>query len=266
MNTLTGNQELFDFEFRISKHISDAKNSKQKYKQLPKNDKKQLQNLTEKFLVSNIMDIMLNDELSTNTKEFCEYMLSLALNIPNSEITIDIEVYKQTKFIVDIMQDKAFKNHLMYSLITGNDGNNIGLDIFAMITSYILKDKKLTIKKIQNLLSWYLAKSGIILKVDSKLTQEQQTILEQITIGIKYEKEKNINPVNRLNYKKKPNKYFSIANITDNFIKIKYISKQDYRHRFHKSPMEHQRQGHYREYKNGNKVWINTSIINQGVA
>ncbi len=137
-------------------------------------------------------------------------------------------------------------------------------DIRSILLSYfIINEQNITKNTIVNITSYILRKSNV--KGISSCNENQTILLNQIITGIKYEKTKDsVNTTDTRAYIK--SKKFNIINNLKQTIKIKYLSKQDFKHRFHKSPIEHERIGHYRHYKNGNKVWINKSIINIGKA
>jgi len=138
-------------------------------------------------------------------------------------------------------------------------------DIRSIFLSYcLIKEKNITNIKIKNITSFIL--KGSMIQGEHELTEKQLIIFNQIQSGIKYEKIKET-PLNNLDFKPYNKKLkFDILEKIKTTIKIKYISKQDYKHRFHKSPVEHERKGHYRTYKNGNKVWIQQLTINIGSA
>lgn len=138
-------------------------------------------------------------------------------------------------------------------------------DIRSIFLSYcLIKEKNITNIKIINITSFIL--KGCMIQGEHELTEKQLIILNQIQSGIKYEKIKET-PLNNLDFNTYNKKLkFDILEKVKTTIKIKYISKQDYKHRFHKSPVEHERKGHYRTYKNGNKVWIQQLTINIGSA
>lgn len=136
-------------------------------------------------------------------------------------------------------------------------------DIRSIFLSYfIVKEQNKTINKIQNITSFVIKNSRIYGL--SVLSQKQLDLFKQIHTGIKYEKIKQEIQNTNTTYTKKSK--FNILNKVKNTIKIKYISKQDYKHRFHKSPVEHKREGHYRHYKSGKVVWIEQMTVNKEVA
>ncbi|MEA2017834.1 MAG: hypothetical protein U9N59_05240 [Campylobacterota bacterium] len=134
-------------------------------------------------------------------------------------------------------------------------------DIRSIFLSYCLvKEKSLTKLKIQNITSFVMNNSKIIGLPE--LSKKQISIFNQIKTGVKYEKIKNDSVNMNITYSKP--KRFNLLEKVKRSIKIKYISNQEYKHRFHKSPIEHERKGHYRYYKSGKKVWVNQTIINIG--
>jgi len=138
-------------------------------------------------------------------------------------------------------------------------------DMRSLVLSYFLiKEKNITKIKIQNISSFVL--KGSTINGTSYLYTNKQLVLNQLTTGIKYEKIKeSVNNTTNTRPYTKSNK-FNILDSVKNTIRIKYLSKQAYKHQFHKSPIEHERQGHYRTYKNGKKVWIQQLTINIGAA
>jgi len=137
-------------------------------------------------------------------------------------------------------------------------------DIKSLILSYFLIfENNITVNKIQNISS-YILKNNHVINIFS-ISDKNKLVLEQLTTGVKYEKLKE-EPFNNIEYKRDyiKSKKFNILDSVQNSIRIKYISKQEFKYRFHKSPIEHERQGHYRILKNGKKIWINKSTINLG--
>jgi len=245
------------------KHYFKQKDKKI-YKQLRKEARLNIQSTSDLTQLIGNQDYYLNYQQQDEDQFFIE-LLSISLEADIKSCIVLSE--KSLKLKELVLQDKQFEKFLIDAATTYIFGGILGLNILSILFAYTFKDKTITLHRIRNFLSWYIvkSKSKIILLDPDTLLQKQQNILEQITTGIKYEKEQNFLPLNTLYYRKKQ-KSFRVEDITNNFIKIKYTSGLKHKHRFHKKPSEHVRSGHYRTYKNGNRVWIPESIINQNVA
>jgi len=263
--------ELLNLESMVSEEVATVKNIKAMYKKdkaMYKKDKARLNTMFDMYKNGMLFLLASENSISNSINSIIQKLFAIALNIDYIEAEEHCYGKKYCKFSNECLQDKAFKNFLMYSLQGKVQLKNYQGTMFEQILfTYMFQDKKPTLVKIRNFLSWYIRKIGIKIDIRTNLTNEQKVVFEQIMTGVKYEKEKNMTPANNQNYTKKENKHFSIKNASDNFIKIKYISNQEYKHRFHRRPIEHTREGHYRFYKNtGKKVWIPPTIINKGVA
>ena len=256
--------ELLNLESMVSKEVATVKSIKAMYKK----DKARLNTMLDMYTNGMFFFLASANPISNSVNSIIQKLFAIALNMDYIEAEEYYYGEKYLKFFDECLQDKAFKNFLMYSLQDKIELNDYYELFFEQILfAYMFQDKKLTLVKIKNFLSWYINKVGAVVSPRTNLTNEQKAIFEQIMTGVKYEKEKNMSPANNHNYKKRENKYFSIKNASDNFIKIKYVSNQGHKHRFHRRPIEHTREGHYRFYKNtGKKVWIPPTIINKGVA
>ncbi len=255
---------LNNIQMVVSHHTKQTMQSKKKFKKLPDFHKLEIQKLVKGYTESSVLDLYLHKKSYSEMKRFIPSLFCVVLDTDELELSLSIStnIYQ---FINFILEDRDFKDYLKYSLMNGNSENIIGSNIISKLFLYIYKDMKITIPKIKDFLSLYISKSGVNLEINSTLTTEQKIILEQIRTGVKYEKEVNQTPANRIGYKKS-NKQFSIIDTTNNFIKIKYISNKNNKHSFHKSPKEHYRRGYWRHYKNGNVIWVEPTIINQGCA
>lgn len=266
------NLKLQNLQSKIEKYQFRIKETREFFKSLPKRTKKSLtKNAMDKYNNSQkFTDILVNKAEYTIANVNIEFtsiisdLMSIAIDIDELSLSLtSVSNYHVRKLL---MKDKKFKNFCIYALTTGASDINIGTDILSIFFAYVFQNKKITVEKIKHFLSWYIKNTHTIVHT-SPLKIEQEAVLNQIITGIKYKKEMNLNSAaNKNDYKRKEDKSFSIENITDQFIKIKYISKQEYKHRFHKSPKEHIRVGHFKHYQNGNKVWVSETIINRGIA
>lgn len=173
----------------------------------------------------------------------------------------DFKIFLKQILIMDIIYQKGIKNFNL--LETGSFKHNKDYfgDIRTIFLAYFLvKEPIITHNKIINITS-FIFKDSIVINT-SHLTYEEQELLRQIRSGIKYEKVKESTNCNNTTRKYNKNEKFSILNRAKQTIRIKYTSTKKHKHLFHKSPKEHIRKGHYRYYKSGKKVWIQSSIIN----
>jgi hypothetical protein len=194
-------------------------------------------------------------------QEFFSLLLGIVLNKREFNIMLLGSLISK-EFIQYILKDNEFKNFVIYSLLGEEPKNIIGSNIISLLFLYVFKNKKITIIKIRNFLSLWIVKSKINFLIMENLTNEQKTIIQQLRTGIKEEKQKNLNPLNNIEYKKS-NKHFSMLDTVNNFIKIKYTSGLNGSHRFHKSPIEHKRKGYWRHYKDGREIWIEPTFVNK---
>ena len=261
---LTSLQKLSHLEGLVTHNSKNINVSKTAYKKLSKPERKELQKRRDAYSSVSIGNLYFDIETIIGLQNFILNLLSIVLNYPSLEVSFS-SPDKTDRFIAYILEDKSFKNHIIYSLMNEEPKNIIGSNIISLLFFYIFKDEKMTISKIKHFLSMYIVKSGVNFTVLSNLTTHQKVILNQIKTGIKEEKEKSLNPSNNNGYRKL-NKHFSMIDITNNFIKIKYISNLNGKHRSHKSPTEHYRRETIRHYKSGKVVYVKPSIVNRGCA
>lgn len=134
-------------------------------------------------------------------------------------------------------------------------------DIRKVFLSYfLLKEKNITLIKFQNITS-YVLKGADFYYSYLTIPKNKQELFQQIITGVKYEKLKpeSVNNIESRPYNKKEK--FDILQIAKNSIRIKIISNKNGRHQTHASPIPHERKGHYRHYKNGKVVWINSMRV-----
>lgn len=248
----------------VSNHSRKTDIAKVEYKKLPKSIKIALQKRRDEYLIVSTQELYINIETIIGLQNFILNLLSISLDIPSLKVSFSAPD-NTIKFISYILEDRSFKNHIIYCLMNEEPKNIIGSNIISLLFLYIFKNQKMTITKSKDFLSMYIVKSGVNFKVSSSLTSKQRVILNQLKTGIKEEKEKNQNPSNNIGYQKSF-KNFSIIDTTNNFIKIKYISNLNGKHIFHKPPAEHFRKETIRHYKNGKSVYVKSSIVNRGCA
>jgi len=132
----------------------------------------------------------------------------------------------------------------------------------VLFTYFLNKEPSITIEKIKSFLSKIFDWSASISNFSPSLTNEQEVIFNEIKTGIKN--------IKNIKYKDDPTKknmtnekqeQYNVLDDMKNNIKIKYISGLNNKHRFHKLPVEHWRDGHWRFYKNGTKVWIEGNYV-----
>jgi len=249
---------VFNQNKKVAVHI-------EKYKSLPRSVKKELQKRGNSYIEVSTENLLFDIEIIIELQNFIEHLLSIVFNNPLFKVSFKVSPTNIKDFIHYILKDRNFKNYIIYSLMDEKPKNIIGSNIISLLFFYIFKDKKITVSRIKHFLSMFIVKSGVEFEVKSKLKTNHKILLNQIKTGIRDEREKNLNPANNTEYKRK-NKKFSISNIAENFIKIKYTSNLNGSHRFHKSPIEHIRNGHYRHYENGKVVWISSCVINKRCA
>lgn len=157
-------------------------------------------------------------------------------------------------YATDIVDDF---NPRAYHMYFGN--------IESIFLSYcLLKEKNFKLTTLQNILSYIL--KGSVLMNDVELSQIQQKTLKQILTGIKYDKlksEKVDNSETRLYNKKEK---FNILEKVKRSIIIRYVSNKNGKHSSHKLPIMHWREGHWRVYKSGKKVWVKGCWINESTS
>lgn len=243
------------------------KNNKKKFIKYSKSVKTNLENKIEEMKIdinsgnntSNLLSNVLGYVLQTKSTFFIK-----------TDNVIDIEqikkdksfmvFYKNIVIVENIIKENEYKKEFLelYNMFFG--------DIRSIVMSYFLiTENNITDTKLMNTLSYFFKNSKIEI-IFSQVSEDVEERINQITSGIKYEKEK---PVNNNDYEgkrnyKKLNK-FDILQYLSTRITIKYISKKEYKHMFHKRPIEHKRRGHWRSLKNGNSIWIEEKIINEGM-
>jgi len=263
LNTISS-QKLSHLSSLVSNHSKKVDASKTDYKKLPKSKKRELQKRRDLFPISSTKDLFLDIQTIIELQNFLLNLLSIVLDYPSLKVSFSAPDNTK-KFIEYILQDRSFKNHIIYSLMNEKPKNIIGSNIISLLFLYIFKDKKMTIVKIKDFLSMYIVKSGVNFEVASSLTSKQKIVLNQLKTGVKEEKLKNQNPLNNSGYRKS-SKHFSIIDTTNNFVRIKYISTLNGKHKFHKSPIVHFRRETIRYYKSGKVVHVKSSIVNRGSA
>lgn len=255
-------QNISKLEGIVSNQSKQTTLAKTDYEKLPKRMKKELKKHRDNFIVASSTTLLINFETIINLQNFIEYLLSIVFNNPSLKVRFSTAPTNTKGFIDYILKDKNFKNYIVYFLMSDAPTNIVGSNIISLLFFYVFKDKKITVSRIKHFVSMYIVKSDLDFEVKSTLNMNQKILLRQIKTGVKEEKIKNQDPSNNIEYNGK-NKDFLISNIAENFIKIKYTSNLNGSHRFHKPPVEHTRSGHYRHYKSGKTVWINSSIINR---
>lgn len=131
----------------------------------------------------------------------------------------------------------------------------------TLLCYFILQENNITQSKLQNITS-YVCK-GLKMDCETALNQTQKIVLNQILTGVS---EERLKPVSISKEKTRPyneKETIDILEIANNSIKIKYISKKYGKHKSHQSPEPHIREEHWRHYKNGRKVLIRKTIINE---
>jgi len=233
-----------------------------KYEKLSKSKKKKTKQNKDKFLKNhslNQMDLMHNIAL----QNFIASLFSIALENPLLKISLSYPTTMK-EFTNYMLNDKQLNN--FFNCLFVEETRIKNKEWFYLITFiflFIFQNQKITSIKVKNFLSLLVRKSNMNFKVLSETSHDENILLEQIRTGIKYEKEKNYYPSNNTIYTKKK-KHFSVISAVDRYIKIKYISKQEYKHRFHKSPKEHYRAPTVRHYKSGKRVHIKGCFVNKG--
>lgn len=200
-----------------------------------------------------------SDELNINQLDLKEFNLKLLLQ--------DKEFYNYFKNIVFQVTTHRYMNFKLQGInerdvFEETDGFPYYYkDVKSIVISYFfLTEKNVTTKKLRNVMSIFL-KDGDIDIVN--LSDRETQILEQLRTGIKYKKEKDRSS-NNSSYRERTKKFNFLQYVSTRIV-VKYISNKEYKHRFHKSPIEHERSGHWRHYSSGKKIWINNTIINLGM-
>jgi hypothetical protein len=248
--------------------IKIVKKDKKSYKESLKKVEKSLEDGI------SISYLFLKNNMGDDSCSLLGVMLMFVFNA-SSDICIT-----DTNYMIDnkLMEDKSFmifyKKILIYrELVCDNSELTYQLnyymsDIRSLILMYFfISENNISETKVLNVLSYFFKNSIIILN-EKDMTDENIEKIRLITTGTKYEKIKeNKFPTNDpIVRKKSKSKRFDLLQYLSTRIRIKYLSKQDYNHRFHKRPIEHKRSGHYRHNKNGTKTWIKPMVINVGIS
>ena len=264
MSKLQNNMSIKHFpnlEKIVSNNTLKVENAKEVYRKFPKYKKKSFKKHRDEYISVSTQNLLSDMEKIKSLQEFFSLLLGIVLNKEEFN-TMLLGSLISKEFVQYILKDNEFKNFVIYSLLGEEPKNIIGSNVISLLFLYVFKNKKITIIKIRNFLSLWIVKLKINFLIMENLTNEQKTIIQQLRTGIKEEKQKNLNPLNNIEYKKS-NKHFSILDTVTSFIKIKYISGLNGSHRFHKSPDEHEREGHWRHYANGSKTWIPSTTVNK---
>jgi len=254
-------KHLPSLEKIVADNALKVENSKEIYKRFSKSKKKSFKKHRDEYISVSTQNLLEDMEEMAQIKHFFARLLGIVLNKEKIHMMLSFSLISK-EFTQYITQDKEFKNFVLYCLMDEEPKNIIGSNIISLLFLYVFKNQKMTVVKIRNFLSMWIVKSKINFLIVENLTAEQNTLIEQLRTGVKEEKQKNLNPLNNIEYKKS-NKIFSILNTVGNFVKIKYISGLNNSHRFHKSPIEHERKGYWRHYKDGREIWIEPTIVNK---
>ena len=255
------NEHFPNLEKIVADNTLKVENAKEVYKRFPKYKKKSFKKHRDEYISVSTQNLLGDMEEMALIKQFFALLLGIVLNKNEFHIMLLGSLISK-EFTQYITQDKEFKNFVIYSLLGEEPKNIIGSNIISLLFLYVFKNKKMTVAKIRNFLSIWMVKSKTNFLIPEHLTSEQKILIEQLRTGVKEEKQKNFNPINNSDYKKS-NNHFSILDTVDSFVRIKYISGLNGSHRFHKSPDEHEREGHWRHYSNGNKIWIPSTTVNK---
>ena len=255
------NEHIPNLEKIVAEHSQKIVSAQELYKRFPKSQKKAFKKHRDEYISVSTDNLLRDREEIELMNQFFALLLGIVLDKKEFHIML-LSSFISNNFIQYILKDNHFSNFVLYSLMDKEPKNVIGSNIISLLFLYVFKDKKMTVTQIRNFLSMWIVKSNINFFIPEHLTSNQEAILHQIKTGIKEEKQKNLNPLNNIEYKKS-NKYFSILDTVNSFIKIKYISGLNGIHRFHKPPVEHKRKGYWRHYSNGKKTWIAETTVNK---
>lgn len=202
------------------------------------------------------------------------YLILTALDFPSTLPSYSIHPYyskKGSKVNSLLLKDKGFnklvKAFIIELALTNEYRETIikltrYASLFTLYVAYIISQDKLTSQRARNLLR--ILYKDFDFRFEGCMKDFNSQYIQEITTGVKYEKFK---PVNNSNYpprsRNKSNKN-SFDTYVDNQIKIRYRSKKDGKHLFHKSPKEHIRSAHMRTLPNGKTILIPERIINSG--
>jgi len=253
---------LLELQESISNHSQMVNKSKNEYKRLPKSSKKIIGKHINLYFEKVVLNHLKNIVTIAQIQNFIECLLGIVFNNASFKVSFSYSANIE-KFLKYILKDKQFKNYIPHAIENIPKYNLYHPNLITFLFLYIFQKKTITQIQLKNFLSLVITKADIHFNVLSKLTYEEEIVLEQIKSGIKYQKLKSLNSINNEGYKKN-NKYFSILSVVDRYINIKYISNQEHKHRFHKSPKEHYRKPTIRHYKNGKTILIKGFIVNKG--
>lgn len=249
------------------------KNLKKEYKKVQKQLSIKINTLKteERFFDRDINDceftsIFLFESLGILEKSHNLFIWILYLEYLDIETLLkdkEFKIFLKHILFVDFIYQRDKKEHNLFEQEIYQYVKKFFGDIRSIfLAHFLIKEKNITLNKIHNITS-FVCKNAIIQNI-SILKPKQQEIVKQITTGVKYEKNKD-DSINNSNTTRpyNQNETFSILESAKNSIRIRYITNKKHKHTFHKSPKEHTRNAHYRYYKSGKKVWIQSSIINQ---
>ncbi len=256
---------MIEFYNYMRDFVRDLKRKDKKlYKQCQKNTK-------------NFMDLVIH--YTTDIQSLTSELLGMTFQTEEEIKITTTKNYDLTLFSKDTDFSRYVKTVMSYYLVCLKYSGMYQMDSNRKVIEYnflgennivlsyfLVSEKKPTEQKLLNTLS-FLFKNSIIKLSLRDMTEENKEKIRMITTGIKYEKERQ--SVNNINYereqKRKKSNKFDFLQYLSTRITIKYLSKRDYNHRFHKRPIEHIRKGHYRHYKNGSVVWVGDSVVNEGL-
>lgn len=246
--------------------MNKVKEIKKDNKNLYKKTSKNLNNILEEKC-EKISDISIyNIGKYTLLQDFLDYILDFTLisvhdcrNIDITNLKKDNEFMKYFKNIMVFTTyvELNYKYYLDTQIYVYNTFFN---DIRSIILSYfIFKEPNITDTKIMNVLSFFLKGSTIITE-PFDLTNDIENKINQITTGVKYEKQKPVNN-DTYNPKREYNKSnrFNLMTYISNRITIKYIIEK----KPQKKKTIHKRRETWRHYENGLVVYVKGCIVNE---
>jgi len=194
----------------------------------------------------------------------CEYFMTSINTNTDDDLRIwlrdkDFKIfYKKVLIVLTYLENNKYfidmsdidKEQYTYFLLTKSG---------VLFTYFLNKEPNITVEKVKSFLSKAFHWKATILSFSPPLNNEQEIIFNEIKTGVKYIKHKN-NPTRKnMTYKKQ--EQYNVLDDMKNNIKIQYISGLNNKHRFHKLPIVHWRNGHWRYSKNGTKVWIEGKYV-----
>lgn len=165
--------------------------------------------------------------------------------------------YKKVLILLEFIENGKYKLADKYLIDSTMFLSN---EIDILFLYFLCNETNITNEKIKSFLSKAVNWDQSILNFEKPLNAEQNAVLEEIKTGIKTVKLKQT-PTKLHSTKRNKNSKYNVIEDMKNNIKIKYISKKNGKHSYHKSPTMHTRGGHWRHYTNGKKVWIQTMIV-----